>query len=827
MHWYQQVLHLSSAVDVHNCTSVPLRMSVTVEKKDHDIGKCAGHQGDTLNLAASRSTPGVTEGKISKASSFFGIPVDLLTDEGITRKLHVSPGADGTLSGELNIPSLREAVTQAAAGGPAVKRFDISCRNPENDQKGESVRAGDPFVLQACLKVSLVDKKCPLIEIFLEPRIAIENKMPIGLTVRTPMPHTFLGKAHVETREAVGDDNASKEVEHELAPGEFVEVFTPGPSIAFSVRCSDPPVGGRTTDWMEGGWTSIPLPVGSSLPEPLKCVFPFAPRSILDQPDSVEDGGSEFFILESGDDLAKLSQAAEDAPADGAPVGEESSGIPPATQNTATRKVLLMVCNYAVDHTGDVVFEMVDDKGSRRRKSSTASSSGDGTAPWPFSAFSWGTRRITLLPHGTAHLRMLCQTGEGDEEPRRSRVFGLDDIVVGEGGVESTAIRWEAGNSDSGYFAYRRLVDTNQFEVHVIPEFIVFNGSKEKILIKQQNGPEKTIDPGQTAPLRSLPKIGLVVSMKFLGFDGRSAAMRVDSLGLRVGIVKSTDGLPLGSLTVQTLVGNRDSRLVVKLGEVKFGTSLESDSAIGSVSQCSSYSDAMRFRIRWSELHVTLNEKRLLDPDDDSNSDFVDLASAISEEHNEIDKKGTQVPVCTIILQKFTVDWQRTFKDEESAEDDRRDALDSSERSQFSAIVHNVRLLDETPNTDFPVVFDSTSTTSFFDVCIRFRGPLSFELAVIDLFDLNLAHSDGKSQKIIVETSEDFLWRVSDVANRILVSTAGLVGIDLRLEWDEQDGGFIISAKDLSREDFGTEAPYAPPRSLKLFHVKQGACVSI
>lgn len=139
------------------------------------------------------------------------------------------------------------------------------------------------------------------------------------------------------------------------------------------------------------------------------------------------------------------------------------------------------------------------------------------------------------------------------------------------------------------------------------------------------------------------------------------------------------------------------------------------------------------------------------------------------------------------------VDFQRIFKDENVSS---KVGLPSSERAQFSVVVHNVRIIDCSPSTESPVVFDSMSEKSFFDLCVRTRGPLNADLIRVDLFDLNLAYGDGKAEKIVVNTGEDFVWRLLDIANRTALATAELAGVDLDLEWDEEVGKFKVSVLD-------------------------------
>lgn len=129
--------------------------------------------------------------------------------------------------------------------------------------------------------------------------------------------------------------------------------------------------------------------------------------------------------------------------------------------------------------------------------------------------------------------------------------------------------------------------------------------------------------------------------------------------------------------------------------------------------------------------------------------------------------------------------------------------LPSSERAQISCVVHNVRITDCSPNTESSVVFDSMSDKSFVDLCVRTRGPLDADLIRVDLFDLNLAYGEGKAEKIVVNTGEDFVWRLLDIANRTMLATADLAGVDLDLRWDDKIGKFSVAVSDprLQAED--------------------------
>ena len=67
---------------------------------------------------------------------------------------------------------------------------------------------------------------------------------------------------------------------------------------------------------------------------------------------------------------------------------------------------------------------------------------------------------------------------DGDEGVKRTLPFKSDNIAICQGGIASTEIPWE-DESPSGYFAYRKLVTTDQSELHIIPEYIVVRSKKK------------------------------------------------------------------------------------------------------------------------------------------------------------------------------------------------------------------------------------------------------------------------------------------------------------------------------------------------------------
>ena len=861
---------MGSYVDVHNYTSISFDISIKVGGKSHFVGKCGGTSGETTLFTPARHSLGLHDENVTRKSKYFGIPIYLLdlfqSDAAkensdrrpclqLTPRLAATQLQPGSLVGEFNIPSY-QAILLSPSESQYTTVFDVTCiADMTGLDRDCTQKKQDPFVLQVHAKVSGIAQSSPFLEISLRPRATIENKTPISLSIRTPMPYTYIlsQDRKIPRIGNVAQGDWEHEIIHEVAPNDGLEIFSPSASVAIGVKCKDNPVGGSTTGWMKGDWVDLPMMPEFRLQEPLRCLFPFQPN----QRQGVE--GSEFFIIEAGDELSE-SAFGECVKHD---KGDPIPYLKP-TMVDSMRSYHITVCNYGIDHTGGILFEQIllgdrERRGTQSLDSSIFKRSLSLPTLTPFSAFA-ATKmlaRISLLPGSGVPLRILQLTMDGHDGLRRSLPFRIEDIFFCNGGIESTPFLWE-DNTESGFYGYRRLVGTESYqsEIHIIPEFIIYNGSKNQpVLVRQQGGHGPTteifLEPGKTAPVRKKGNSGLVLSLLYIEFGGVTPWMRMDDLSHKVVIIRSMDNYPIGSLACQTVIGSTDSRLVVKLGDVQLGESSSVMSAQGDPFA----DDLLRIRVRWSELRVTLNEATHVKVDDKGGrraivesaiDNFLPKTSASKASPRSLKKEissskdtwvqsrtkrqqsfevdaienACQVSICTVVFHRFTIDWQKIFKDE--ASNPTIDLL-SPQRSQLSMIIHHVQIFDDTPLTPFPIVFDSTSATSFLDLCVRFRGPLNADLIHVDLLDLNVAHINGKSERISLKTSEAFVWKILDVTNRIIVSTAELAGVDIRLEWDEENSEFTVKMDQIGEKDSfeRNETIYSPPRSNKLFDVNK------
>jgi vacuolar protein sorting-associated protein 13A/C len=700
-----------------------------------------------------------------------------------------------------------------ANGDGPISTMDIICAAVKSDETKSSDE--NIMVVQVCVKVSLVDNVHPFVEIFVRPRALLQNKLPITMMVRTSAEFTFA--APDVSKEDYFKDEAEKRTitTHSLKPNAAIEIYSQDSSIPISIRCGDAPVSGTETDWCKG-WIDVPLG-RSRLASHVHCLLPFKKGK------GQSSGGIEFLICED-EDVVSFQSFSD-------PTSSQSRSQ--SVRFPLIRTVNFALSNFAVDHTGAMLFELETVKGNR-----------SGFCPFPAFSCPRVHRRITLLPTSDiVKLRMVKLSIQAHEGFKRSIPFCVDDISICEGGIQSSAIYWE-NNKPSGFFAYRRPSIGNQWEVHFVPEFVLFNGGKHTIIVQKMNAFHVKIKPHKMSHFYGAQLEGLIVSVIIPDVHGETKGIQVDSLGTRIRVVRSIDnGRPIGSLAVQTVVGAQDSRLVIKVGEVRFGGLRKTEFEKGGSSIIAN--DFLRLRIRWSLLEVTLHDtERLmfsspLDTESSTAPRKIDKVRAASigricskrmESHvssREFDVRGDKAlissrslrkckPVAQVKFFQVTIDFQRIFKDRDMNDSS---SLTNDERSQFSIIVHQAVLLDCTSEEE-QVVFESASSASFIDLCLRFKGSLNADLIKVDLLSLNLAHFNGKSESIVISTSESFVWRLVDVAYRIVVTISELTGVHSKHGISEHIIPKGETEEPASSNTSENDAVYTPPQSDKLFDVK-------
>ncbi|CAJ1900951.1 unnamed protein product [Cylindrotheca closterium] len=771
------VLHLTSNVSVFNHSSIPFAISVGMIDPQ-SIGTCVAHN-EQKTITALTAIDGVA----SEQSNRCSVPMDFLTTfskewadtSQSSLFLRLSPNLKSdtsvVLSGLLDIASQFGELSHSGK----VWRVDVFCQ-VTNGGSGNI----DPFVVQVLVKGTLIDDKSINIDVFLEPRAVIENLFPIDISLRTKMPYTFSTAAQ-----------ESGAGEHDLKPMNRVEVFTKGDSIAIAMKPTDTASAGSTLEWID---LDLPLKSDFRLSEAVACHFPFA---------GSKKRNSEFFIAEGYEGLDQLSEVmADEVPKES---GSKSS-VRKVSLEDPLRSFHVTVCCYGVDHTGEILFESVESMNDRKQYH-------------PFGAFSSGkdSIRLTMLPRSNVMLRLLQLTMEKQAGYKATLPFTMNDLVIGEGGVNALPILWENKKS-SGYCAYRRLVNEHQSEIHIVPEFVVFNGSGEAVIISEQGMEDIRIEAGSFAPLKCVSRAGgLELALSYATEECKTKKVRVDQLGMKMELVHSTAGTPVGSVCVQTaLDSSGNARLVVKIGDITAGAKGAKAANSSFILPAFLADDFVRFRVRWAKLQIILNESR--EKRIGEGLSAQDLSSP-----NHTGKKGPKPvqsdSVMSVNFSQFSVDVQRVFKQQQGGDiKSKTSALPSPERCQISMIIHQLQVKDLTPNSPFPIVFDSSSDANFIDVCARTRGPMDADIVNVDLFDLSLAHSKGKSEVIQLTTSEEYVWRIVDMITRITEASSEVGNYSLVLTEDRDHGGFVVEIKD-GVDEIDERVMYTPPRVDQLYEL--------
>ncbi len=673
--------------------------------------------------------------------------------------LIISPKNDTDLIGDLELPPFA-AFRQLARGKTTAKTVEVLCTPKDG-------KAGNNLVVTLVCQVTLVDNY-PLVQLFLRPRLVLRNNLFVSIIATTPMSGTY--SANFQPNKEQGT------IIHHLSPFDAIEIFHGGSSVAFAFKCAENPIGGNKTGWNKLGWIDIPIKLNSRLKGPIKSLFPFL--NALGK-ESKFAGGVEFFLAEEND----LSQE------------NESSSV------SKGRTLSIATSNLGVDHTGDILFESWD---MNEQFASSNISERRELQNFTFSSFSSALhkRRITLLPQSDSQLRIIHISIDKDDSFQRSEPFCIDDVPFCEGGVESTALYWD-NSRESGYYAYRKLSSLNQSELHIIPEFVVFNGGTSNVRVTVQRLSDVLIGEGKMAIVkRPREKSALVISVTYDGKNCASSPIQVDEIGLKVVMVRScSSGSPVGSLAIQTVLGAKDSRFVIKLGDLKHGNIIDGDKRKSLIDR-----DFLHYRIRWSRLEVTFL---------DTSARNLDESNSLSAESLIPDSADSYRKVAHFVLDRFTLDYQKLFK---------IDAKVDATRSQFSAIIHNIYVADCTSSPEKPFISSIGNNSNFLDFRIRTRGSGDTGLAKIDLLELKIAHDDKKADQVVIHTSEAFLWNLLDIASRTNTAISQFTTTDTLVEWNELQELFevkVIETTGKFDDDLDEDGTYRAPRSDLLFVVRR------
>ena len=780
-------LVLSSCVSIYNCTkSLDFRISFRRNGVTSDLGVAErdGNWG------------GISEVPVSELSNELGIPVDLLSNydgnevpsievtdiEAETEasvatassnsasecRVTLSPILGGAMElvGTFHLPS---PVALIEMGEGVAKASEILCHSTST----EEVAGTDAFAVRLFYSVTMVGEH-PLLNICLYPRAIIENRVPLLILVKTSQRFVFSSKS----RCAEGEDNTH----HSIAPFGEAETYAASSFLATSIKIEERPVAGNETGWSRG---QLELPLDSRMHTPIQAILPF-----LSQDDSSSSivthptGGDHLFVLEQYQ-LAEFTAVEDENSAAAAVTKSEAA-------STIVRKMVIVAMNFVIDHTGDLLLEDVSPVEDGRKTLATGShNSTNGSLVATRGAYALPGRqaRLILLPSPDTPFKLVPSKlkAPGTDGFKLGSTFRVKDVIFCGGGVQSSAILWD-NKIVSSYFAYRKFSSFGQTEIHLIPEFVLFNGSGSSMSVVEKEGGKVNIvmKAEEVAPWIMPDRArGLKLAFQFPSIGGTTDdGIRLDEIGSKVLVVRNVSGGAIGSISVQTEPGHSDSRLVIKIGALKLSGGVDSDADDEFKSEQLFTGDFFRFRARLAELQVTLNDTQqsesmrgsIYDRNKAAIESAFDIKAPEGEDGAEIRQEAAITfatvgdnSVAQIIFERFTIDFQRIFKARPKGGNDNADAAvsggiddaDAIERSQLAVIMGSFQIKDSTPDARYPIIFDSSDpSASFLDLCIRLRGSFDQPLVHLECIDLNISCVGGKANTITIKTDEKFLWKI-------------------------------------------------------------------
>ena len=775
-------LVLSSCVSIYNCTqSLDFRISFQRNGVTSDLG--------IAQRDANRSR--ISEVPVSELSNELGVPIDLLrnydgneapsievTDfetktEGSVAttlecsnsecKVILSPILGGAIATELvGTFGLPSPVALIEMGEGVSKVMEIICHTSST----EEVAGNDAFAVRIVYTVTLVSGH-PLLNICLHPRAIIENRVPLQILVKTPQSFTF-----------TPGSRSAEEVDetcHSIKPFGEAEIYSADAFLSTSIKIQERPVAGNETGWSRG---QLDLPLDSRIQTPVQAVLPFLSRDDSSSPTvSHSTGGDHLFVLEQYQ-LAEFTA-----------VEDENSAAIAVTKSQATstivRTMVIVAMNFVIDHTGDILLEDVTSAVGPPN-----SIQGSFVATRGAYALPGRKARLVLLPSPDTPFKLVPSKlkAPGTDSFQLGSTFRVKDVIFCGGGVQSSAILWDKSKIVSSYFAYRKFSSFGQTEIHLIPEFVLFNGSGSSMSVIEKGGrdvnivmKEKEVVPW-IMPDRAR---GLKLVFHFPSIGGTTDdSIRLDEIGSKFFVVRNMSGGAIGSISVQTEPGRSDSRLVIKVGALKLSGGNEMGAEDEFKSEQLFTGDFFRFRARLAELQVTLNDTQqsealrgsIYDRNKAAIESTFDIKAPEGGEKAELghEKANSAETACEnsvaqIVFERFTVDFQRIFKARSKDAESHADAAgiggiddaDAIERSQLAMIMSSFQIKDSTPDARYPLIFDSSDpSASFLDLCIRLRGSFDQPLVHLECFDLNISCVGGKANTITIKTDERFLWKV-------------------------------------------------------------------
>lgn len=569
-----------------------------------------------------------------------------------------------------------------------------------------------------------------LVKVYIQPRVLLRNDLPVSILFACTSMHCF--------RTGSLDKKVAGQFKAVLAPLDEYQILSPYSSINGWIHIENAAGDGRHLKSFSNviGSVTIPLFRSESSRESMLYHIPSHDGTTY---------GSDIFISE-------------------------------ITPQNGIKVISVDAPIVLITFTGDVFVEKLSrepDDSNRRQMGSVRGYSRSGVLLSNF--FSLKSRSyITLISDSNALYRLVekkiaangidCSTIASEQN--FSQPFHLSDIPIGNNGAQSTGLFWEDG-SFSGYFMYCKLFNVSDIvksEVHLIPEYVVFNNTSLSLSISASPYTSVLfIGPHEAAPIRRDETKGLVIKVTIPEMNSIAGPVRVDGVGMRICPINNmspNDDSPslAGTFAIQTAHGSPDAHLVVKIGKMATASSYHHRSGARGIVTPFHDADALVLRMNFKIIQATLLK-----------SCHVIGSSNYDTESSVFASLG----ICNSLF---------TFE---------RGMNESNSTKELSAIhlwVGEFSVKDFSQKTATESVIGSAAGQNFLALRVCIPRSLFLDVLTVESVDIKVCVSpSGEVGKVVIDTNENFIWELVDSYARLIRSIKNFKEFSLNVDTDSED----------------------------------------
>lgn len=516
---------------------------------------------------------------------------------------------------------------------------------------------GQSLSFDVLFKSTVVNQQ-PLAEIFLRPRVILQNCLPVTIYVKsnkTNMSSIDNGgntKLRSDTSSLIQRVDAGKEL--------FINSY--GSSFNVSVGFSEE----FTADSVDSS-NEILLGPDDRVTKPLE----FKPMS----KSGTQTEGIVYMIENEG----------------GSVINSNIQALSPELKNEINVRCISIQCSASIlDHTGDLQFSY-----------SNASNDNYDSELIPQDSSAPSHKHVALLQD--INKRIYAKQKSANE---KFMSFCPSEIQLSEGGLECHSLHWE-DQTESGYCAFKqkKVSQIESYTIHIIPEYILVNSSGHDVTIIQSSSPDHTEVNSFGSSMLKMGPGELKIVIRFQGNGWFTEPILISGLRTITTSLKTEDEDFVGGLAVDILSGGQDARVLVNIGPPQIDDNFTAEESNTTTSPFSIFTnlfekDFLRFRLSCKSIQMFITELRM---------------SGRSTQVALVDIESFNISYQHIFL--FENNYE-TLKDEHASVSS---IVRSIGRYRLSISVGHLKLSDSDPSSSF-IMSSFLPNSNSVDISVYFRG---------------------------------------------------------------------------------------------------------